>query len=140
MKKMHYCFLLACCLFTTFSVAQKHAQADADNTFASGDYYKAIELYKKALVYISKQQHLKEKRKIKATVYFQIAECYRMLGDVKHEVEEYSKALKAKCADSVAAKGYLEAAEKQMPNYTGTSDTLIIYQKQVTADSFGIKK
>ena len=60
---------------------------------------------------------MRNKKVIKARIIFQIAECYRMIDDPKQEEQWYSKALKAKCADSIAAKQYMEAATKKMGYY-----------------------
>ena len=94
-------------VFALNSFAQKHAQSDADKAFNNGAYYKAIVLYKKALGYIS-NQHIKGAKKIRANIMFQIAECYRLTGDFKHDIEEYGKAIKGKCDDTLAAKQYIE--------------------------------
>lgn len=139
MKTIAYIFLLVFCLFATPLIAQKHAQADADNAFSQGDYEKAIDLYCKAYEYISNQHNMKGTMKIKASIIFQIAECYRMKGDFQREIEEYSKALKAKCDDSVAAKRYIEEAKEHVPKYDSAS-THFTNQMKINGDSAGRKK
>jgi peptidoglycan-associated lipoprotein len=75
--------------------AQKSASKDADKAFASFEYFKAIDLYKKAST--------KEKNKAKRTEYiFKTAECYRMIGDNKQAEVFYAKAIKAKYPDPIA--------------------------------------
>ena len=61
----------------------------ADKAYDSGDYYDAINLYKKA--------YTKEKNKAKkADVIFRVAECYRKTNDYKNQEVWYGKAVKAK--------------------------------------------
>jgi tetratricopeptide (TPR) repeat protein len=139
MKTIAYIFLLSLCLFATPLIAQKHAQADADNAFSQGDYDKAMNLYRKAYEYISNQHNMKGTMKIKASIIFQIAECYRMKGDFQREIEEYSKALKAKYDDSIAAKRYIEEAKEHLPKYDSTGNHFS-NQMKIQGDSAEMKK
>lgn len=75
--------------------AQKGASKDADKAFNSFEYYKAIDLYKKAST--------KEKSKAnRAEILYKTAECYRLTGDNKQAEVFYAKAIKAKYADPLA--------------------------------------
>lgn len=65
------------------SVGQAQTLRDADNAFKSNQYEKALEDYKKGIKKISKNQ-IEVKR-----VTFQIAECYRIMGDLKRAEQQY---------------------------------------------------
>jgi len=109
-----FIIISACLLLSaTSAIAQKHSLSDADKAFQNAKYFGAIDLYKKAYMDIG-DKYDKASKVTKATILFQIAECYRMINDAKQEEQWYKKALKAKCADSIAATQYLAAAQKQM--------------------------
>ena len=107
--------------------AQKSSTKDADKAFASYEYFKAIELYKKAST--------KEKSKTKkAEILFKTAECYRLTGDNKQSEVFYAKAIKAKYSDPIAQL-MLADAIKSNGRY---NDAIIEYDKykaQVPSDT-----
>lgn len=77
-------FLFALCalLLSTFSVKAQSIK-DADNAFQNKQYEHALEDYKKGIKKISKNQ-IEVRR-----VTFQIAECYRIMGDLKRAEQQY---------------------------------------------------
>src|SRR5271170_8076254 len=99
MKIRHLLFYIGFfTFFTGNTFAQggppKSASSDADVAFASGNFYDAIPLYKKAFS--------KEKSKDKkAAIVFKTAECYRNISDVPNEIVWYDKAVKAGYTDPV---------------------------------------
>jgi len=121
------CFLLS---FIAFSAsAQKGFVKSADKAFKSKEYYNAIELYKKA-----SSQNLRKGDK--ARVIFQIAECYRLTGDVKQEEQWYSKAIKASYDDAVAIL-YMADAQMMMGNYDDALASYQSYRQKVPSDPRG---
>jgi tetratricopeptide (TPR) repeat protein len=90
----------------------------ANKAFTKGEYLDAIDFYKEAYTSFGDSFN-KQSKLIKARVLFQIAECYRMLGDASQEVQWYRKVLKTNSTDSAAAAKYLDAAEKQLSGNTG---------------------
>lgn len=70
-------------LFLTCYIANAQVMKDADNAFRTFKYEKALELYKKNIKKIRKNK-VEERR-----VSYQIAECYRITGDVKHAKKQY---------------------------------------------------
>jgi peptidoglycan-associated lipoprotein len=73
----------------------------ADKTFSIGEYYKAIEKYKKA--------YAKEKDKDKKTeITFKIGNCYRLINDPKKAETYYSRVVKRKFKDPRATLYYAE--------------------------------
>jgi peptidoglycan-associated lipoprotein len=105
--------LLACWCFLAFltthvsaqSDRPREASADADAAFASGNFYDAIPLYKKAFSKESKKDK-------KAQIVFQTAECYRMIVDVADEIVWYDKAIKAGYKDPIAILYYADALKQ----------------------------
>ena len=61
-------------LCATLAVAQNKQAEEADAAYQAGQYFNAIELYKKA--YTSEK-----KASEKANLIYKVAECYRVLGD-----------------------------------------------------------
>ena len=94
-KKFSALLFTAALLFSIHSVAQRPRTIEADGAFAKGDYYDAIDLYKKAY---SKESD-KEGR---AEIIFKTAECYRMVNDAKNQEVWYDKAIKAEYKDNIA--------------------------------------
>ena len=70
-------------LSTSFVYAQ--TLRDADYSFKHNQYEKALEDYKRGIKKISKNQ-IEVRR-----VTFQIAECYRIMGDLKRAEQQYVK-------------------------------------------------
>jgi peptidoglycan-associated lipoprotein len=89
MKILKFIPAVVLLLFSTSLFAQRGVTYMADKAFDSGDYYDAINLYKKA--------YTKEKNKPKkAEIIFKVAECYRKTNDYKNQEVWYGKAVKAK--------------------------------------------
>jgi peptidoglycan-associated lipoprotein len=122
-----------CLLFVSFislsATAQKAAIKAGDNAFNGKEYYAAIELYQKAYSQNPKKEE-------KARIVFQIAECYRMIGDVKHEESEYAKAVKANYDDAVALL-YLADAQMMQAKYDDALTNYQLYQQKVPSDPRG---
>ncbi len=94
--------------------AQRGVTFNADKAYESGDYYDAINLYKKA--------YTKEKNKAKkAEVIFKVAECYRHTNDYKNQEVWYGKAVKAKIKDPNAVLFFANALK-----YNGKYDEAIV--------------
>ena len=114
---------------STAIFAQRGPTYMADKAYESGDYYDAINLYKKA--------YTKEKNKAKkADVIFHVAECYRHTNDYKNQEVWYGKAVKAKIKDPNAVL-FLANALK----YNGKYDEAIVqyeaYKKVNPGDPAG---
>ncbi|MBR3578370.1 MAG: OmpA family protein [Bacteroidales bacterium] len=75
-------------LFTGICSAQAPVVKDADNAFRTCKYEKALQEYKKVTSKIKKNKV--ESRR----VAYQIAECYRIMGDVKHAKKQYESLYK----------------------------------------------
>ncbi|HTA26926.1 MAG TPA: tetratricopeptide repeat protein, partial [Bacteroidia bacterium] len=120
--------LLVSCIALTAS-AQKAFIKAGDNAFKSKEYYNAIDIYKKALSQNPKKED-------KARLIFQIAECYRMTGDVKHEEEEYAKAIKANYDDATAIL-HLADAQMMQAKYDDALASYQSYAQKVPSDPRG---
>lgn len=93
-------------LFSNQLFAQKNYKQDADKQFLTESYYTAIELYKKA--------YSKEKSKgVKAEILYQVAECYRLIEDMKQAESWYRKAVKAKYPEAIVYLHLGEVLQKQ---------------------------
>ena len=90
-------------LFVSTAIfAQRGVTVMADKAYESGDYYDAINLFKKA--------YTKEKNKVKkAELIYRVAECYRHTNDCKNQEVWYGKAVKAKIKDPKAVLFYANA-------------------------------
>jgi len=128
LKSTLSCFLLVF-LFTLSASAQKGAIRAADRAFKAKEYFSAVELYKKAISQNPKKEE-------KARVTFQIAECYRLTGDIKHAEDWYAKAIKAKYDDAIALL-YLADAQMMEGNYDDALSSYQQYQKKVPSDPRG---
>ncbi|MDR3047124.1 MAG: OmpA family protein [Bacteroidales bacterium] len=82
-KKLLAVVLCAVCLFTTVTNAQP--LREADYAFKHTQYEKALEEYKKGIRKI-KSNPIEVRR-----VTFQIAECYRIMGDLKRAEQQYTR-------------------------------------------------
>ena len=69
-------------LLSTVSFAQKNALKEADDDFKNLRFFDAIDLYKKAYTDLGDATKGSAKAQ-KARILFQIAECYRAMGDAK---------------------------------------------------------
>ena len=83
MKIKKITLLVLCALFTGIFTIQAQVLRDADYAFINNQYQKALENYKKGLKKVGNNR-------IEALrVTFQIAECYRIMGDLKHAEQQY---------------------------------------------------
>ena len=83
MKMMRFVSVLLAVLFLTVTGLKAQVTKDADNAFKYCQYEKALDEYKKVIKKVSKNQI--EVRRIT----FQIAECYRIMGDLKKAEQQY---------------------------------------------------
>lgn len=73
--------------------SQKKLLRKAGQAYQSGEYYNAIDYYKRAV------EHVKEDKKKVAEVYFQIGQCYRFIYESKKAETYYKRAVKKKLKD-----------------------------------------
>jgi len=81
---------LSLTLFISTSIAQPKAVREADKRFNSGEYYDALEGYKKAL------SSIKGNKALKAELTYKSALCYKMFNDTKKAEVWFKKAITAK--------------------------------------------
>ncbi|HNM70653.1 MAG TPA: CDC27 family protein, partial [Flavobacteriales bacterium] len=93
-------------LCTTLAVAQNKQAEEADAAYKAGQYFNAIEMYKKA--YTSEK-----KASEKAILIYKVAECYRVLGDAPNAQVWYEKANKAQYTDPITYYWIGEALKEQ---------------------------
>lgn len=116
-------------LISVSASAQKSFIRAGDKAFAEMEYYNAIDIYKKALSENPKKED-------KARLIFQIAQCYRLTGDVKHAEEEYAKAIKYNYDDPIAIL-YLADAQMMQAKYDDAQATYQEYEQKVPMDPRG---
>jgi peptidoglycan-associated lipoprotein len=93
--------LLAFLASGTLHAQKRELMVQADKTFSIGEYYKAIEKYKKA--------YSKEKdRARRADINFKIGNCYRMINDTKKAETYYSRLFKQKYGNPKVVLYYAE--------------------------------
>ena len=113
---------LACLTFSLLCVITASAQGkqgeEADDAFKAGQFFNAIELYKKA--YTSEK-----KASDKAALIFKVAECYRALGDAPNAQVWYEKANKAQYTDPITYY-YIGEALKEQGKY---AEAITAYNK-----------
>ena len=85
---------------------QKKKILHADEAFAAGEYYDAIDLYKDAYSTIKNKE-------LKTSIVFKIAECYRIINQPVRAEMWYKKAIQKKYPDPVAILYY---AQQMMKN------------------------
>lgn len=100
MKKVALLLILIGLLTTQLGAQNKSNQfSKADKLFETGDYFKAIDIYKKS--------YSKTKKKAaKAEISFKIAECYRLMNMTKEAPSWYKKAITGKYPDTHAVLYY----------------------------------
>jgi peptidoglycan-associated lipoprotein len=79
----------------------------ADRKYENGEYYAASELYRKSNSKIS----TRSQRKLKAEVYFKLAECYYNTNNHAKAVRSYTSAIRYRYNDSIT---YLHLAKSQL--------------------------
>ncbi|HXP49399.1 MAG TPA: hypothetical protein VN922_05570, partial [Bacteroidia bacterium] len=127
-----YCLCFSFLLISTTAFSQKNALKDADQDFKNMRYFDAIELYKKAYTDLGDKQGNGVKTQ-KAHILFQIAECYRMMGDAKQEEQWYKKAIKANYPDDNDIL-YLADAQRQQGNYDDALTNYKAYKEKVPSN------
>lgn len=86
-------FLLAACVLTDSAVGQrKDFMARADATFAIGEYYQAIDEYKKA--YSKENDQLR-----KTEISYKLGHCYRLTNQTTRAKAQYSRVIRRKYPD-----------------------------------------
>ncbi len=128
LKSTFYCFALLS-FITLTATAQKAFIKAGDKAFQNKEYYNAIEIYKKALAGGIKKEE-------KARITFQVAECYRMILDVKQEEQWYGKAVKANYDDASAIL-HLADAQMMQGKYDDAVTTYQQYSAKVPSDPRG---
>lgn len=117
MRKTLACFTFSL-LCTTLAVAQGKQSEEADAAFKAGQYFNAIELYKKAYT-------TEKKASEKAALIFKVGECYRTLGDAPNAQVWYEKANKAQYTDPITYY-YIGEALKEQGKY---AEAIAAYNK-----------
>ena len=130
MKKFKFIALFVVAfLAANVTFAQRDYLKEADVEYTSFEYFKAIELYKKAY------QHEKMDAN-KATIIFKIAECYRHINDIKQAETWYAKAVKAKYSDPIAVL-YFADMMKENEKYPEAQAQYNAYKALVPGDKRG---
>jgi len=128
--KMHKSVsLIICTLFFATTFAQKNFYKEAERKFATFEYFAAIDLYKAA--------YKKAPKKLKPECLWKIAECYRLINDVKQAELNYQKAIKAQCEKKTLAQLYLADMLKQQEKYPEALAEYEKYRKEVPSDKRG---
>lgn len=83
MNKIKIVATIVCALILSTSITNAQTTRDADNAFRHCQYEKALEEYKKSV------KKIKKNRVELRRVTFQIAECYRIMGDLKRAEQQY---------------------------------------------------
>ena len=110
--------LFVCILFSLSLFAQKNFWKEAEKKYATFEYFAAIDLYKAA--------YKQAKKPLKPECLWKIAECYRLINDVKQAELNYEKAIKANCKNTPLATLYMADMMKQGEKYP---EALAQYQK-----------
>lgn len=122
--------LLAFLASGTLHAQKKELMVQADKTFAIGEYFKAIEKYKKA--------YSKEKdRARRADINFKIGNCYRMINDTKKAETYFSRLFKQKYGNPKATLYYAEML-KMNGKYADAKARYEDYLKMEPADLMAI--
>jgi peptidoglycan-associated lipoprotein len=130
MKLLKNLFLTATFIFAAVATsnAQKNFFKDAEKAYNNGEYFAAIELYKKA--------YSKAPKKSKSEILFKTAECYRRINDYKQAETYYDKTIKAKYPDPIAIL-YLAEMKKMQEKYAEAITHFNNYKKEVPSDKRG---
>jgi len=105
--------LLILVMFVQPAMAQRRdLTAQADKVFEIGEYFKAIEKYKKA--------YNKEKDKLKKTeITFRIAQCYLLVNDNRKAESYFSRVVRRKYSDPKVYLLYGEVQDTGQRTRTG---------------------
>ncbi len=90
---------LFCCILAVVlaSCSVSARLKKADRYYANGEYFSAVDIYKKTQSRISTQKQ----KKLKSEVCFKQGECYRQIGNHTRATKAYSQAIKYKFNDSI---------------------------------------
>jgi|GEM_PF-2622765 len=115
MKKGLILFSLLVCAQIAFS--QNANLLKAESEYTTHNYLNSIKYYKMYYLDLGNAKKTKgmkgsEVKAAKEHTVYQIAECYRMMGDCKQEEQWYAKAMKMHGLDSAKAAIYYAAASK----------------------------
>ena len=110
----------------SFSQRNREKDAKANASFAAGEYYEAIDLYKTAY------NKIKDKNK-KTEIIFKIAECYRITREARKSELWYKKAIQQDYQDPLV---FLRYGQMLMmsENYEGASEQFKKYKELVPDD------
>jgi len=130
MKKHFLTFLIIVLVIPAGELfAQRDHEKIADNIFGIGEYYEAIDKYKKA--------YAKEKnRDKKNSIIFKTGLCYRLINDTRRAEGQFRKAVSRKYNDPLAVL-YLADALKMNEKYDEAIIEYENYQKLVPDDIRG---
>jgi peptidoglycan-associated lipoprotein len=126
MRKLLACFTVSL-LCASSALAQGKQGDEADGAFKAGQYFNAIELYKKAYT-------LEKKASDKAMLIFKVAECYRTLGDAPNAQVWYEKANKAQYTDPITYY-YIGEALKEQGKYADAISAFNKYKDKNPGDT-----
>jgi len=129
MKMYKSLSLIVCLLIVGNSFAQKNFYKEAERKFATFEYFAAVDLYKAA--------YRKANKNLKPEILWKIAECYRLINDVKQAELNYEKAIKAKAPKKTLALLYLADMKKQQEKYPEALAEYEKYRKEVPSDKRG---
>jgi len=119
--------LTAITLLPLFGHCQQYKKdkKQAEEAYASGDFFAAIELYKKSYTEFESL----DIDDFKVNYICKIADCYRQACDYKQVKAWYRKAIKCECMDSNTAKGYIAEADSNLKK-----DTVLKFIKYAPCD------
>lgn len=108
---------------------KKEKDSRANAAYEAGEYYKAIDLFKKAFTKVSEQDK-------KAEIYYKIGECYRIIGESRQAANWYKKSLQMDYQDPDA---YLRYGQTLMryEKYEDALEQFQIYKDLVPDDPRG---
>lgn len=130
MKEIKIISLVTCLLFSAGAFAQKNFYKEAEKKFSLFEYYGAIDLYKTAYAKVKNKQ-------IKAECLWKMAECYRLINDVKQAEVYYAKAIKANCSQKTIAQLYLADMKKAQEKYAEAKNEYEKYIQEAPSDPRG---
>lgn len=129
MKMYKSLSLIVCTLFFTATFAQKNFWKEAEKKYNTFEYFAAIDLYKAA--------YKQAPKKLKPECLWKIAECYRLINDIKQAELNYQKAIKAECEKKSLAVLYMADMMKQQERYAEALAEYDKYKKLVPSDKRG---
>lgn len=129
MKQLSFFFIILFILALPDANAQKRKTERAYTSFAAGEYYDAIDLFKDA--YSKTNKGDKNQR---TELVFRIAECYRLTNDPKNAETWYKLAVKSSFSKP-EAQFWLAESMKKNGNYALAKDEFKKYKQVAPSDS-----